>query len=93
MSTSGETTTGNWFEHGSSGATADYAVDGRVRPADRFTDAAPWRDAEAVPADAPSDQLAEKRQVTGDPDEARLDEMIEESFPASDPPSFQPKFL
>lgn len=87
------TTEAGWLERGSSGATADFAVDGLVRPEDRFTDAPPWREAEATPADQSSDQLAEKRRLAGNADEARLDEMIEESFPASDPPSFQPKFL
>lgn len=76
------------LEHGSSGAAADVAVDGRPKLQDRFVDAPYARPAEPI-GDAAIDQLAEKKAVTGDAREALIDEAVEESFPASDPPSFQ----
>jgi hypothetical protein len=77
------------LEHGSSGSTADLAVEGRPRLADRFIDAPYARAAEPLPDGERLDQLAEKKAVVGDDAEALLDEAIEESFPASDPPSSQ----
>lgn len=74
------------FEHGSSGAVADVAVEGRPRPQDHLEDAPFAREAEPLAPDEPYDQLAEKAAAVGDHDEAEVDEAVEESFPASDPP-------
>ena len=76
------------LEHGSSGSTADVAVDGRARLEDRSVHAPYARPAPPI-GDEPIDQLAEKKQLVGER-EALLDEAIEESFPASDPPSVTP---
>lgn len=76
---------------GCSDSTADLAVEGRPRLQDRFAEAPYARPAEPLPDGAPLDQLAEKKAVVGDAQEALLDEAIEESFPASDPPSVQPR--
>jgi hypothetical protein len=78
------------LEHGSSGSTADVAVDGRPRLEDRFADGPYARPAEPVEDGKPVDQLAEKKAVVGDAREALIDEAVEESFPASDPPSVSP---
>jgi hypothetical protein len=75
------------MEHGSSGSTADLAVEGKPRLEDRFVDAPYARPAEPLPDGQPLDQLAEKKAVVGDAQEALIDEAVEESFPASDPPS------
>jgi hypothetical protein len=75
------------LEHGSSGSTADLAVEGRPRLQDRFIDAPYARPAEPLEDGETVDQLAEKKAVTGDAQEALIDESVEESFPASDPPS------
>lgn len=77
------------LEHGSSGSTADLAVEGRPKLQDRFVDTPYARPAAPLPAGRPLDQLAEKKQVVGDAREALIDEAVEETFPASDPPSFQ----
>jgi hypothetical protein len=79
------------LEYGSSGSAADVAVDGRPRLEDRFIDTPYARPAEPVPDGAPVDQLAEKKRLVGDDREALLDESVEETFPASDPPCFQPR--
>lgn len=79
------------LEHGSSNSTADYAVEGRPNPEDRFIDAPYARPAKPLAPDEKPDQLADKVAQTKDAEEARTDESVEESFPASDPPSFQPK--
>lgn len=79
------------LEHGSSGSTADMAVEGRPKLEDRFTDAPYARPAPPTPKGENLDQLAAKKAETGDAVEAKVDEAIEESFPASDPPSFQPR--
>jgi hypothetical protein len=76
------------FEHGSSGATADFAVEGRPKREDAGVDAPASRPAEPVDPDQDLDQLAEKRALCEDDLETRVDEASEESFPASDPPSF-----
>jgi hypothetical protein len=76
------------FEHGSSGATADFAVEGRPKRSDASVEAPSARPAEPVGAGDALDQLAEKRALTEDDLEMRIDEASEESFPASDPPSF-----
>jgi hypothetical protein len=75
------------MEHGSSGSAADLAVEGRPRLQDRFIDAPYARPAARLEDGKPVDQLAEKKAVTGDPQEALIDESVEETFPASDPPS------
>jgi hypothetical protein len=75
------------LEHGSSGSTADLAVEGRPRLQDRFIDAPYARPAAPLEEGKPVDQLAEKKAVTGDAQEALIDESVEETFPASDPPS------
>jgi hypothetical protein len=75
------------LEHGSSGSTADLAVEGRPRLDDRFVDAPYARPAEPIAEGEKVDQLAEKKAVVGDAHEALIDEAVEESFPASDPPS------
>ncbi|HSV02033.1 MAG TPA: hypothetical protein VLI41_02410 [Phenylobacterium sp.] len=76
------------FEHGSSGATADFAVEGRPRREDAAIEAPYARPAEPLADGECPDQLAEKRALAEDDLEARIDEASEESFPASDPPSF-----
>lgn len=76
------------FTHGSSGATADSAVDGKVRPEDRHIDAPHARRARhALKPGEKHDQLAEKVDNAEDRQEALLDEGLEESFPGSDPVS------
>jgi hypothetical protein len=75
------------LEHGSSGSAADLAVEGRPRLQDRFIDAPYARPAAPLEEGKPVDQLAEKKAVTGDAQEALIDESVEETFPASDPPS------
>lgn len=75
------------FEHGSSGSTADLAVEGEPRLKDRFWDTpASRRVAPLEPGEKP-DQLAEKVRHAENRDEARLDEAVEETFPGSDPVS------
>lgn len=76
------------FEHGSSGATADFAVEGRPRREDAAVEAPYARPAAPLAAGECPDQLAEKRALAEDDLETRIDEASEESFPASDPPSF-----
>lgn len=76
------------FEHGSSGATADFAVEGRPRREDAGVAAPYARPADPLPDGEACDQLAEKRALAEDDLETRIDEASEESFPASDPPSF-----
>lgn len=76
------------FTHGSSGATADAAVDGKVRPEDRRIDAPHARRAShKLKPGEKHDQLAEKVDQAEDRQEALLDEGLEESFPGSDPVS------
>jgi hypothetical protein len=79
------------LEHGSSGSTADLAVEGRPNLDDRFMDVPYARPCEPIGDGEVIDQLAEKKAVVGDDQEALTDEGVEESFPASDPPSFQPR--
>jgi hypothetical protein len=75
------------FEHGSSGSTADLAVEGEPRLKDRFQDAPASRQVPPLKPGEKPDQLAEKTRHAENRDEARLDEAVEESFPGSDPVS------
>lgn len=78
------------FEHGSSGSTADLAVEGRPDLADRSVDAPYARPAPPIAPDEVNDQLADKVERAESRQDAEVDEAVEESFPASDPPSFTP---
>jgi hypothetical protein len=73
------------FIHGSSGATADMAVEGNVKHEDKHIDAPHARPAEPLPEGEKHDQLADKEACAEDRQEALLDEAIEETFPGSDP--------
>jgi hypothetical protein len=74
------------FEHGSSGSTADMAVDGQCKPEDRHIEGPHSRPAEAPLVEGEKhDQLANKAARSEDRQEALLDEAIEETFPGSDP--------
>lgn len=73
------------FSHGSSGSTADMAVEGQVQPQDRHIETPHSRPAEPLADDAKHDQLADKEAGAEDRQEALLDEAIEETFPSSDP--------
>lgn len=81
---------GRHFTHGSSGSTADMAVEGQVQREDRVIhrpDAPHARNAEPLKQGKKHDQLADKQQSAENRQEALLDEGIEESFPGSDPVS------
>ncbi len=73
--------------HGSGGAAADTAVEGKPSLEERHFDGAHSRPAEPLPEGQTHDHLAEKKAMVGDDTEALIDESVEESFPASDPPS------
>lgn len=73
------------FTHGSSGATADMAVEGLVKHEDKHIDVPHARPAEPLADDQKHDQLADKEACAEDRQEALLDEAIEETFPGSDP--------
>jgi hypothetical protein len=73
------------FTHGSSGATADMAVEGDCKPEHRSIDTPHARPAEPLSEDGKHDQLAAKEAKAEDRQEALLDEAIEETFPGSDP--------
>jgi hypothetical protein len=75
------------FTHGSGGAMADAAAEGQPRPGDHQPDAPHARRAKPLKPGEKPDQLAEKEAVSEDREEARIDEGVEESFPASDPAS------
>jgi hypothetical protein len=76
------------FEHGSSGATADFATDGRPRREDASVEGPYARPATPLAPGEVPDQLAEKKRACAEGEtQALLDEASEESFPASDPPS------
>lgn len=88
MRTHQDKSDGRHFTHGTSGATADAAVDGKVRPEDRHVDAPHARRAKhRLRPGEKHDQLAEKVRQAEDRQEALLDEGLEESFPGSDPVS------
>jgi len=72
-------------------ATADLAVEGRPNLKDSAVDAPYSRPAPPLEDGRRLDQLAEKKEAVGDADEALIDEAVEESFPASDPPSITPR--
>ena len=75
------------FTHGSGGAGADMAVEGKPHTEDRHIETPHARRAEPLPEGEKHDQLAEKMEACADDDrqEALLDEAIEETFPGSDP--------
>jgi hypothetical protein len=76
------------FSHGSGGAAADSAVEGRARLEDRHIDIPHARKAKhPLVDDEKHDQLAGKARESEDRQEALIDESLEESFPSSDPPS------
>jgi hypothetical protein len=75
------------FADGASGAMADAATDASPKKADHAPDSPHARPAEPLAADEKHDQLAEKEAASEDREEARVDEGVEETFPASDPPS------
>lgn len=73
------------FTHGSSGATADMAVEGQVKHEDKHIEAPHARPAKPLAEEGKHDHLAEKEARAEDRQEALLDEAIEETFPSSDP--------
>jgi hypothetical protein len=75
------------FTHGTSGAMADTAPDGVPRRGDQRPDAPHSRPADRLSETDKHDQLGGKAAISEDRQEALLDEGVEESFPASDPPS------
>ena len=75
------------FTHGSGGAAADAAVEGRPKLEDRHIEQPHARPVEPLAHGEKHDQLADKEAQSEDRQEALLDEGLEESFPSSDPPS------
>ena len=75
------------FTHGSGGAMAEAAAEGEPRREDHLPDAPSARPAKPLKPGEKPDQLAAKEAVSEDREEARIDEGVEESFPASDPAS------
>ena len=75
------------FTHGTSAAMADTAAAGAPSQEDKRSDAPHSREAAPLAEGENHDQLAEKEAISEDRQEALLDEGVEESFPASDPPS------
>jgi hypothetical protein len=73
------------FSHGSSGSTADMAVEGYPKAEDRHIETPHAREAEPLVEGEKHDQLADKEACAEDRQEALLDEAIEETFPGSDP--------
>jgi hypothetical protein len=74
------------FTHGSSGATADMAVEARPKPEDRHIETPHAREAdEPLKEGQKHDHMADQEKQTGDRQEALLDEALEETFPSSDP--------
>ena len=71
--------------HGSSGSTADMAVEGRPNLEDRHIETPYARKVEPLAEGEKPDQLAEKTREAENRQEALLDEAVEESFPGSDP--------
>jgi hypothetical protein len=75
------------FTDGASGAMADAATEAAPRKDDHAPDSPHARPAPPLAKHEKHDQLAEKEAVSEDREEARVDEGVEETFPASDPPS------
>jgi hypothetical protein len=73
------------FEHGSSGSTADMAVEARPVHEDRHIEVPHSRGAEPLKEGEKHDHMAEREEACRDRQEALLDEAIEETFPGSDP--------
>ena len=73
------------FTHGSSGSTADMAVEGTPKPEDRHIEVPHARPAEPLPEGEKCDQLADKKARSETDQDALLDEALEETFPGSDP--------
>jgi len=69
------------------GTLADAATEGEVRKEDLAADAPHARRVKPLKPGEVPDQLADKEAASEDREEARLDEGVEESFPASDPVS------
>jgi len=72
------------FTHGSSGSTADMAVEGSPRHEDRHIEVPHARAVEPLPDGEKCDHLADKKAQAESHQEALL-EAIEETFPGSDP--------
>lgn len=70
---SGETENRRALEHGSSNSTADYAVEGRPAPEDRFIDTPHARRVEPLAAGEKPDQLADKVAETEELEDAQED--------------------
>lgn len=81
------TNTDRSLTHGSGGAAADVAVEGRPKLEDRHIETPHARQVEPLVDDEKHDQLADKEEVSEDRQEALLDEGLEETFPGSDPVS------
>jgi len=79
------------FTHGAGGALADAAPEGEVSRDDHHPDSPHARRADKLRPNEKPDQLAGKAEASEargeDRKEARIDESVEETFPASDPPS------
>ena len=75
------------FADGASGAMADAATETSPKKQDHAPDSPHARPALPLAKHEKHDQLADKEAVSEDRQEARIDEGVEETFPASDPPS------
>jgi hypothetical protein len=73
------------FAHGSSSSTADMAVEGVPKHEDRHIHVPHAREVEPLSDTEKHDQLADKKAMAEDDQEALLDEALEETFPGSDP--------
>ena len=73
------------FSHGSSGSTADMAVEGSCHPEDRHIETPTTRHVKPMAEGEKIDHMAEREAAAEDRQEALLDEAIEETFPGSDP--------
>ncbi|CAN7259457.1 hypothetical protein LJR225_001231 [Phenylobacterium sp. LjRoot225] len=73
------------FSHGSSGSTADMAVEGFPKTEDRHIDVPHAREVPPLPEGEKVDHLADKKTQAESHQEALLDEALEETFPSSDP--------
>ena len=70
---------------GSSGSTADFAVEGHPNRKDGAVDTPASRPAKPLGENEKPDQLADKEACAENRQEALLDEAVEETFPGSDP--------